>query len=94
MARATFTMQQMYDDLMERRKSLTRKESGSYQYSGQDKFSVLYINQMRDAAFAKAKIPSFGDGQVEYQLDTEPIYALPPIPVNMTLGEWKQIYRA
>jgi hypothetical protein len=94
MARATFTMQQMYDDLMERRKSLTRKESGSYQYSGQDKFSVLYFNQMRDAAFAKAKIPPFGDGQVEYQLDTEPVYTLPPMPANMTLGEWKQIYRA
>jgi len=94
MARATFTMQQMYDDLMERRKSLTRKESGSYQYSGQDEFSVLYFNQMRDAAFAKAKIPPFDDGQVEYQLDTEPIYALPPMPVNMTLGEWNQIYRA
>ena len=84
----------MYDDLMERRKSLTRKESGSYQYSGQDKFSILYFNQMRDAAFAKAKIPPFGDGQVEYQLDAEPVYALPPVPPNMLIAEWRQIYRA
>ena len=78
-------MQQMYDDLIEQRKSLTRTESGSFQYSGQDKFSILYFNQMRDAAFAKAKIPPFGDGQVEFQLDIEMIDALPPMLVNITL---------
>ena len=62
MARITLTMQQLYDDMMERRNNLLRKESGHYQYSGLDKFSILYYNQMRDAAFAKAKIPPFGDG--------------------------------
>ena len=94
MARITLTMQQLYDDMMERRNNLLRKESGHYQYSGLDKFSILYYNQMRDAAFAKAKIPPFGDGQVEYDLAAEPVYTIPPVPAMMTLGEWKQVYRA
>ena len=94
MARITLTMQQLYDDMMERRSNLLRKESGHYQYSGLDKFSILYYNQMRDAAFAKAKIPPFGDGQVEYDLAAEPVYTIPPVPAMMTLGEWKQVYRA
>ena len=92
MARITLTMQQLHDDMMERRNSLLRKESGHYQYSGLDKFSILYCNQMRDAAFAKAKIPPFGDGQVEYDLAAEPAYSISPVPPTMTLVEWEKIY--
>jgi hypothetical protein len=48
--------------MLERRKTLVQKESGIYQFEGDDRFTVLYNNQRRDALFAKAKIPP-GDGR-------------------------------
>ena len=55
-------METMYHDMLERRKTLVQKELGIYQFEGDDRFTVLYYNQQRDALFAKAKIPPFGDG--------------------------------
>ena len=82
-------MESMYHDMLERRKTLVQKESGIYQFEGDDRFTVLYYNQQRDALFAKAKIPPFGDGQVPYVLPAEPVqFPLPPTPLNYTLNDW------
>jgi len=60
MMRPSQTMESMYLDMMERRSVLNRKESLAYQFTGEDRYMVLYYNQQRDAAFAKAKLPPFG----------------------------------
>jgi hypothetical protein len=66
------TMETMYEAMLERRKSLVKKDTALYQFDGSDRFSILYYNQQRDAAFAKARIPPFGDGQVVNRLPAEP----------------------
>ena len=82
-------MESMYLDMLERRKTLVQRESGIYQFTGDDRFTILYYNQQRDALFAKAKIPPFGDGQVPYVLPAEPVqFPLPPIPLNYTYNDW------
>ena len=70
-------MEQMVGEMNQRRKALNRTETAIYQYDGNDKFSVLYYNQLRDAAFAKAKLPAFGDGSVTFVPPSEPSYDLP-----------------
>jgi Zinc knuckle len=92
MARPTQTMEQMVGEMNQRRKALNRTETAIYQYDGTDKFSVLYYNQLRDAAFAKAKLPAFGDGSVPYVPPSEPTYDLPVRPVGMAADLWKQLY--
>jgi hypothetical protein len=92
MARPTQTMEQMVGDMNQRRRALNRTETAIYQYDGTDKFSVLYYNQLRDAAFAKAKLPAFGDGSVPYVPPSEPAYDLPVRPVGMAVDLWKQLY--
>ena len=81
------TMETMYEAMLERRKSLVKKDTALYQFDGSDRFSILYYNQQRDAAFAKARIPPFGDGQVVYQLPAEPsMVPLPPRPAGYTVA--------
>ena len=92
MARPTQTMEQIVGEMNQRRKALNRTETAIYQYDGNDKFSVLYYNQLRDAAFAKAKLPAFGDGSVNYVPPSEPAYDLPVRPVGMVADLWKQLY--
>ena len=52
----------------------------------------MYYNQLRDAAFAKAKLPAFGDGSVSNVPPSEPTYDLPVRPVGMVAELWKQLY--
>ena len=52
MSRSVKNMADMVADMNERRKALNRDKSAVYQYGGEDKFSILYFNQQRDAAFA------------------------------------------
>ena len=71
MMRPSQTMESMYLDMMERRSVLNRKDSLAYQFTGEDRYMVLYYNQQRDAAFAKAKLPPFGDGSVPYVMQVQ-----------------------
>jgi hypothetical protein len=54
----------MYLDMMKQQSVLNRKDSMAYQFTGEDRYMALYYNQQRDAAFANAKLPPFGDGSV------------------------------
>ena len=93
MSRSVKNMADMVADMNERRKALNREKSAVYQYGGEDKFSILYFNQQRDAAFAKARLPPFGDGSVVYVPDDEPDYLLPVAPAGVRPSEWRSIYR-
>ena len=86
MARPTQTIEQMVGEMNQ------RTETAIYQYDGNDKFSVLYYNQLRDAAFAKAKLPAFGDGSDTFVPPSEPAYDLLVRPVGMAADLWKQLY--
>ena len=93
MMRPVQTMETMYEAMLERRKSLVKKETAMYQFDGSDRFSILYYNQQRDAAFAKARIPPFGDGQVAYQLPAElSMVPLPPRPARYSVALWGETW--
>ena len=90
MSRKTQVMEEMYNEMMIRRAALSKSGGAKYQYDGCDRFSILYYNQLRDAAFAKAKIPPFGDGSVPYVLAVEPerIDPVKPVGSPLTNGQW------
>ena len=85
MSRKTQVIEEMYNEMMIRRAALSKSGGAKYQYDGCDRFSILYYNQLRDAAFAKAKIPPFGDGSVPYVLAVEPERIDPVKPVGSPL---------
>ena len=54
----------------------------AHQFTGEDRYMVLYYNQQRDAAFAEAKLPLFEDGGVPYVMQVQP--QLLPLSVRPT----------